>query len=53
MHLGSRKNKNDMRWRFLKRLQQGIKCRLRQHMDFINDINLKLGTLGLVGHRFL
>ena len=35
--------------RFLQRFQQRIKSLRREHMDFINDVNLVPGTTGTNG----
>ena len=40
VHLGCRKQKFDMARRFFKCLQQRVKRVLRQHVDFVDDVNL-------------
>ncbi len=40
MGLGSGKDKDDMAGRFFQGLQQGIESLPRQHVDFVDDVNL-------------
>ena len=40
MRLGGGHHKDDMGRRFFQGLQEGIEGRLREHMDFIDDVNL-------------
>ncbi len=46
MNLGRGQNEDDMWWRLLQCLQQGVECRLGEHMDFIDDIDLVPGNIG-------
>ena len=44
VNIGRCQDKNDMLRGFLERLEQGVKCRFTEHMNFVNDINLFFGT---------
>ena len=40
MNFGRRQDEDDMIRRLLQRFEQGIECPLREHMNFVDDINL-------------
>src|SRR5690606_18719729 len=40
MSFGCAQHKNDVLWWLFQRLKQGIKCLGRQHVDFIQDVDL-------------
>ena len=49
--LGGREEEFHMRRRFLERLQQRIEGTLRQHVDFVDDIDLVAGSDRGIAHR--
>ncbi len=59
MHLGCRQDENRMRRRLFQRLQQGIECRRREHVHFVNNINFivtqvrgKIDLISQIAHVF-
>jgi hypothetical protein len=41
MGFGGSKNEDDVGWRFLQSFQEGIESLVRQHVNFIDDVNLE------------
>ena len=52
MSFGSRQDKDDMRWRFLKSFEQGVSGRISEHMDFVYDVDFVTGLVGSVVDPF-
>jgi hypothetical protein len=48
MGFGSSQNEDNMRWGFLKGLEQGIGGFLGKHVEFIYDIDLVTGLVGSI-----
>ena len=50
IHFGRRKQEFDVAGRFFKRLQQRVKRVFRQHVDFVDDVNLVACRNGRIAH---
>ena len=47
---GSGQDENGVAWRFFQRFQEGIECRIRKHVNLIDDVDLVLSGLGRVAN---
>ncbi|MPN38956.1 hypothetical protein SDC9_186481 [bioreactor metagenome] len=50
MLFGCCENKDGMCWRFLQRFKERVEGGLRQHVHFVNDVNLVLPDLRWYAH---